>query len=81
MKRKLQMNSNLTKATRTCGYQDCDERTSRPNYPLCYEHYRAFQERFIDECPNCSGIYKPLLYPKVSIIPKVPTGRSQTASK
>lgn len=57
------MNNNLTKTTQTCGYQDCNERTSRPNYSLCYEHYQAFQERFIDECPNCSGIYKPAEYP------------------
>ena len=57
------MNSNLTGATRICGHQDCNERTSRPNHPLCYEHYQDFQEKFIDECPNCSEVYKPAEYP------------------
>ena len=57
------MNSNLTAATRICGHQDCNERTSRPNHPLCYEHYQDFQEEFIDECPNCSEVYKPADYP------------------
>ena len=63
MKRKFQMNSNLTGATQRCGHQDCNERTSQPDHPLCYEHYQASQERFIDECPNCSGVYKPAKYP------------------
>ena len=57
------MNSSRTAATRICGHQDCNERTSRPNHPLCYEHYQDFQEEFIDECPNCSGVYKPAEYP------------------
>lgn len=57
------MNSNLTGATQRCGHQDCNERTSQPDHPLCYEHYQASQERFIDECPNCSGVYKPAKYP------------------
>ena len=57
------MNSNLTGASRICGHQDCNERTSRPNHPLCYEHYQASQEELIDECLNCSGVYKPAKYP------------------
>ena len=57
------MNSSRTGATRICGHQDCNERTSRPNHPLCYEHYQDFQEEFIDECPNCSEVYKPADYP------------------
>ena len=57
------MNSNLTGASRICGHQDCNGRTSRPNHPLCYEHYQDFQEEFINECPNCSGVYKPADYP------------------
>ena len=57
------MNSNLTGATRICGHQDCNERTSRPNHPLCNEHDQAFQKRFINECRNCPGVYKPAEYP------------------
>ena len=57
------MNSNLTAATRICGHQDCNERTSRPDHPFCYEHYQASRKRVIDECPNCSGVYKPAKYP------------------
>lgn len=56
------MNSNLTGASRICGHQDCNEHTSRPDHPFCYEHYQASQERVIDECPNCSGVYKPAKY-------------------
>lgn len=62
-KRKLQMNNNLTAATPICGHQDCNEHTSRPDHPFCYEHYQASQERVIDECPNCLGVYKPAKYP------------------
>ena len=62
MERKLQMNSNLTGATQRCGHQDCNEHTSRPDHPFCYEHDQAFQKRFISECPNCSGVYKPAKY-------------------
>lgn len=57
------MNSNLTAPTPICGHQDCNEHTSRPDHPFCYEHYQASQERVIDECPNCSGVYKPAKYP------------------
>ena len=56
------MKNSLTGTTRICGHQDCNERTSRPDRPFCYEHDQAFQERFIDECPNCSGVYKPAKY-------------------
>lgn len=37
------MKSSLTGTTRICGHQDCNERTSRPDRPLCYEHYQASQ--------------------------------------
>ena len=57
------MNNNLTAATPICGHQDCNEHTSRPDHPFCYEHYKASQERVIDECPNCLGVYKPAKYP------------------
>ena len=56
------MNSNLTGATRICGHQDCNEHTSRPDHPFCNEHDQTFQKRFINECPNCSGVYKPAKY-------------------
>ena len=62
MGKKLQMKSSLTGTTRICGHQDCNEHTSRSEHPFCYEHDQAFQERFIDECPNCSGVYKPAKY-------------------
>ena len=57
------MTSNRAGAARFCGEQDCDERPNRPNHPLCYSHYQAFQNGDIDECPNCPGVYKPSEYP------------------
>ena len=57
------MTSNRAGATGFCGEQDCDERPNRPDHPLCYSHYQAFQEGDIDECPNCPGVYKPSEYP------------------
>ena len=57
------MTSNRAVAAGFCGEQDCDERPNRPNHPLCYSHYQAFQDGDIDECPNCPGVYKPSEYP------------------
>ena len=57
------MTSRRTTSTRVCGEQDCVERTSRPNHPLCLTHYRAAQAGDIDECPNCPDLYKPSEYP------------------
>ena len=54
------MTSNSAGAAGFCGEQDCGE---RPNHPLCYSHYQAFQDGDIDECPNCPGVYKPSEYP------------------
>ena len=54
--------SSRSTAARICGEQDCDERTSRPNHPLCLTHYRVAQAGDINECPNCTGIYKPSEY-------------------
>ena len=57
------MTSNFAGAAEFCGEQDCDERPNRPNHPLCYSHYQAFQDGDIDKCPNCPGVYKPSEYP------------------
>ncbi|MXZ92413.1 MAG: hypothetical protein F4W95_08040 [Chloroflexi bacterium] len=57
------MTSRRTTSARVCGEQDCGERTSRPNHPLCLTHYRAAQDGDIDECPNCLDVYKPSGYP------------------
>ena len=57
------MSSGLDGAGRICGEQDCNERIGRPNHPLCYAHYTAFQVDLIDECPNHPGVYKPSEYP------------------
>ena len=57
------MSSSLDGAGRICGEQDCNERIGRPNHPLCYDHYTAFQVDLIDECPNHPGVYKPSEYP------------------
>ena len=56
------MTSSRAGASRICGEQDCNERTNRPNHPLCYQHYLAFQADDIDECPNHPGVYKPSEY-------------------
>ena len=56
------MTTNVAGGGRVCGYQDCGERTGRPDHPLCYPHYLAFQNGEIGECPNCSGVYKPSGY-------------------
>ena len=56
------MTSSRAGAARICGEQDCNERTNRPNHPLCYQHYMAFQADVIDECPNHPGVYKPSEY-------------------
>ena len=56
------MTSSRAGAARICGEQDCDERTNRPSHPLCYQHYLAFQNDDIDECPNHPGVYKPSQY-------------------
>ena len=56
------MTTNVAGGGRVCGYQDCGERTRRPDHPLCYPHYLAFQNGEIGECPNCSGVYKPSGY-------------------
>ena len=56
------MTSRRAGAARICGEQDCNERTNRPNHPLCYQHYVAFQADVIDECPNHPGVYKPSQY-------------------
>lgn len=52
------MTTNVAGGGRVCGYQDCGERTRRPDHPLCYPHYLASQNGEIDECPNCPGVYK-----------------------
>ena len=57
------MTSNRAGAAGFCGEQDCDERPTRPNHPLCYSHYQNFQDGDIDECPNCPGVYKTSEYP------------------
>ena len=49
-------------SSRICGEQDCKERTSRPNHPLCYGDYIDFQDGIIDECSNHPGVYKPAKY-------------------
>ncbi len=59
---KPQMTTSQAGAARICGEQDCNERTNRPNHPLCYQHYLAFQADDIDECPNHPGVYKPSEY-------------------
>ena len=56
------MTSRFAGATRICGEQDCNERTGRPDHPLCYPHYLEFQDDEIDECPNHPGVYKPSEY-------------------
>ena len=56
------MTTNVAGGGRVCGEQDCGERTRRPDHPLCYPHYQAFQNGEIGECPNCSGVYKPSGY-------------------
>ena len=56
------MTTNRAEAARICGEQDCNERTGRPNHPLCYQHYIASQANVIDECPNHPGVYKPSEY-------------------
>ena len=56
------MTTNVAMGGRVCGYQDCGERTRRPDHPLCYPHYLAFQNGEIGECHNCSGVYKPSGY-------------------
>ena len=56
------MTTNVAGSGRVCGYQDCGERTRRPDHPLCYPHYLASQNGEIDECPNCPGVYKPSGY-------------------
>ena len=56
------MTTNRAEAARICGEQDCNERTGRPNHPLCYQHYIASQASVIDECPNHPGVYKPSEY-------------------
>ena len=57
------MNSRPTGATPICGHQDCNEPTSRPDHPLCYKDYQDLRDGLIDECPHCSGVYKPADYP------------------
>ena len=56
------MASSRAGAARICGEQDCNEHPNRPNHPLCYQHYIAFQADVIDECPNHPGVYKPSEY-------------------
>ena len=49
-------------SNRICGEQDCEERTSKPNHPLCYGDYSDLQDGLIDECPNHPGVYKSVKY-------------------
>ena len=57
------MTSRLAGGARICGEQDCNERTNRPDHPLCYTHWLDSQDGDIDECPNHQGVYKPPGYP------------------
>lgn len=59
---KPQMTSSRAGAARICGEQDCNERTNRPDHPLCYSHWLKSQDSSIDECPNHPGVYKPSEY-------------------
>ena len=56
------MTSSQARAARICGEQDCNERTGRPDHPLCYPHWQDSQGGKIDECPNHPGVYKPSEY-------------------
>ena len=53
------MTRRLAGNTRICSAQGCNERTRRPEHPLCYSHYGQAQIGNIDECPNCGQVYKP----------------------
>ncbi len=57
------MTSSQGGAARICGEQDCNERTNRPDHPLCLPHWQDSQDGEIDECPNHPGVYKPSEYP------------------
>ena len=52
-----------SRPTGVCGHQDCNEPTTRPDHPLCYKDYQDLRDGLIDECPHCSGVYKPADYP------------------
>lgn len=56
------MTSKFGRHRQTCGEQDCNDRTSRPDHPFCYPHWLDFQDGDIDECPNHPGVYKPSEY-------------------
>lgn len=49
----------LTTATRICGEQDCNNPTSRPNHPLCYDDYLELRAGSIRLCSDCQVTYQP----------------------
>ena len=49
----------MTADTRKCGEQDCPNPTSRPNHPLCRDHYLKRRDGAISLCSDCEVTYKP----------------------
>ena len=53
------MTRRLAGDTRICSAQGCNERTRRPEHPLCYWHYGQAKFGIVDECSDCGKVYKP----------------------
>jgi predicted GIY-YIG superfamily endonuclease len=48
------------RSANTCGYWKCDKHIRHDHF-LCTEHWQYWQDRLIDQCPNCHR-FKPARY-------------------
>ncbi len=47
---------------KTCAHQGCNSPTSRPDHPLCRQHFHAAQYGLINKCSRCEN-FKPTKLP------------------
>ena len=51
-----QWKDDMTGTRDECQFWNCSETVRRAKHFLCYDHYDAYQERLVVECPGC-GLY------------------------